>query len=297
MAKSNFRVFAEGVAENNIESDNEYETDTQRVSGVVPGIAVPKMHNKLYKQSTVMAAALAQVIVQAGLDALDSDYSGLVSNLRKTFAGSVNGLKPDDKGNIDISSLLQGIRDMIPPRVGDAIVTLNSENPSNRYPGTTWELLPEKTFIMSAGNTAKVGETGGNNSHSQSVEEIAAHVHGYSMGTAGGHNHTRGNMNITGTLPLPTHTGRWDRFVTGAFWAEGGNGGSVSRRVQGCDFPESGQWWDVTYGTFDASKTWTGYTSYVSPHVHTLQIQSAGSGKAWDTRPQYKAFYIWVRTA
>jgi len=287
VAKSNFRVFAEGVAENNIESDNEYETDTQRVSGVVPGIAVPKMHNKLYKQSTVMAAALAQVIVQAGLDALDSDYSGLVSNLRKTFAGSVNGLKPDDKGNIDISSLLQGIRDMIPPRVGDVIVTLNPENPSKKYPGTTWELLPEKTFIMSAGNTAKVGETGGNNSHSQSVEEMAAHVHGYSMGTAGGHDHNRGNMNITGAF--------WGRDVQSGY---AGNGAFYVSRWG--NWNDEGGTYHENYASvmsFDASKSWTGRTSYVSPHSHTLQIQSAGSGKSWDTRPQYKAFYIWVRTA
>ena len=291
MAKSNFRVFAEGVTENNIESDNEYETDTQRVSGVVPGIAVPKMHNKLYKQSTVMAAALAQVIVQAGLDALDSDYSGLVSNLRKTFAGSVNGLKPDDKGNIDISSLLQGIRDMIPPRVGDAIVTLNSENPSKRYPGTTWELLPEKTFIMSAGNTARVGEIGGSNSHSQSVEEMAAHGHGYSMGNAGGHDHDRGNMNITGSFLL-------DDMMLGHHGGPKPTGAFVEGSRYDYDADSSfNKGEDGGMLKFDASRSWTGRTSYVSAHSHSLQIQSTGSGKAWDTRPQYKAFYIWVRTA
>ena len=53
MAKSNFRVFAEGVAPANIQSDNEYETDTQRVSGVVPGIAGPSLHNKLDRKSVV----------------------------------------------------------------------------------------------------------------------------------------------------------------------------------------------------------------------------------------------------
>lgn len=286
MAKSNFKVFAEGVAPANIQSDNEYETDTQRVSGVVQGIAVPSLHNKIYKQATIMAAAIAQVIVQAGLDAMDDDYTGLVSNLRKTFAGSVNGVKPDNKGNIDISSLLQSIRDMIPPRVGDAIVTLNPDNPSKRYPGTTWELLPEQTFIMAAGNTAKVGETGGSNTHSQSVGEMAPHAHGYSMGVAGGHDHGRGNMNIIG-----------------AFWGHdtqigyGGNGAFyVSKRGNYNDY---GGTYHDDYGavmSFDASKSWVGRTSYVSSHSHTLKIQSAGSGKAWDTRPKYKAFYIWIRT-
>lgn len=92
MARSNFKVFAEGVADKNIQSDSVYNADTQRISGVVPGIAEPKLHNKLYKQATIMVAALAQVIVQAGFDALDSDYSGLVSNLRKSLLVRLMGL-------------------------------------------------------------------------------------------------------------------------------------------------------------------------------------------------------------
>lgn len=123
MARSNFKVFAEGVADKNIQSDSVYNADTQRISGVVPGIAEPKMHNKLYKQATIMVAALAQVIVQAGFDALDSDYSGLVSNLRKSFAGSVNGVKPDETGNIDLTEIIEEIRKMTYPRIGDVIIT------------------------------------------------------------------------------------------------------------------------------------------------------------------------------
>ena len=107
MARSNFKVFAEGAADKDVQSDVVYNADTQRIYGVVPGIAEPKMHNKLYKQATIMSAAIAQVIVQAGFDALDSDYSGLVSNLRKSFAGSVNGIKPDESGNIDLTALIE----------------------------------------------------------------------------------------------------------------------------------------------------------------------------------------------
>ena len=50
MADSNFLVFGESVAANDIETDSVYQTDTQRISGVVPGIAGPALHNKLYKQ-------------------------------------------------------------------------------------------------------------------------------------------------------------------------------------------------------------------------------------------------------
>lgn len=290
MAKSNFRVFAEGVAPTNIQSDNEYETDTQRVSGVVPGIAGPALHNKIYKQATIMAAAIAQVIVKAGLDAMDDDYTGLVANLRKTFAGSVNGVKPDAQGNIDLTSVLENIRRMTYPRIGDVIMTKNSENPSVKYTGTTWELLEEKTFIMSAGNTTKVGETGGSNTHTSTVSEMPSHTHGYTMGEAGGHDHDRGNMEITGEFNADDSafgqhadsTPTSGAFVEGRRVSldqrsEGGGGGARMR--------------------FVASRAWTGRTSYVATHKHALSINATGSGQAWDSRPKYIALYIWIRTA
>lgn len=290
MATSNFKVFAESVTDANIESDNEYETDTQRVSGVVPGIAVPKMHNKLYKQSTIMAAAIAQVIVQAGLNALDSDYSGLVANLRQTFAGSVNGIKPNAQGDIDISSLLTDLKKLTYPRVGDFIITKNPENPSVKYEGTTWELLEEKTFIMSAGTTAKVGESGGSNTHTMSVAEMPKHSHTYTMGTAGGHDHTRGTMNITGSFLV-------DDMMLGHHGSAKPTGAFVEGTAYDYDATSSlNKGEDGGMLTFDASRTWQGNTSYVAAHNHSLTIGEAGSGSAWDIRPKYVAAYIWVRT-
>lgn len=289
MAKSNFKVFAEGVAPENIQSDKEYETDTQRVSGVVPGIAVPSLHNKLYKQSTIMVAAIAQVIVQAGLDAMDDDYTGLVANLRKAFAGSVNGIKPDAQGNIDLTSALENIRRMTYPRIGDVIMTKNPENPSGKYTGTTWELLEEKTFIMSAGNTAKVGEKGGSNTHTSTAAEMPSHTHGYTMGLAGGHDHDRGDMEISGEFNADDSAfGRnADSTPTsGAFF----QGRSISLD-QKSDYGSYG-----ARMSFLASRSWTGRTSYAAAHNHSLSINSTGRGQAWDSRPKYIALYIWIRT-
>lgn len=289
MAKSNFKVFAEGVAPENIQSDNEYETDTQRVSGVVPGVAVPSLHNKLYKQATIMAAAIAQVIVQAGFDAMDDDYTGLVANLRKTFVGSVNGIKPDAHGNIDLTSVLENIRRMTYPRIGDVIMTKNSKNPSVKYTGTTWELLEEKTFIMSAGSTSKVGETGGSNTHESTVDEMPSHTHGYTMGEAGGHDHDRGNMEIEGEFNADDSAfGRHATSIptSGAFF----QGRSV-------DFDQkSSAGGNGARMRFLASRNWTGRTSYVASHKHSLSISSTGAGQAWDSRPKYIALYIWIRT-
>lgn len=289
MAKTNFRIFAEGVAPTNIQSDNEYEVDKQRVSGVVPGIAVPSLHNKIYKQATIMAAAIAQVIVQAGFDAMDDDYIGLVANLRKTFVGSVNSIKPDAQGNIDLTSVLENIRRMTYPRIGDVIMTKNPENPSAKYTGTTWELLEEKTFIMSAGNTAKVGEKGGSNTHTSTVSEMPSHTHGYTMEAAGGHDHDRGDMEIEGEFNADDSAfGRHATSIptSGAFFQ--------GRRV---DFDQkSSGGGSGARMRFLASRDWTGRTSYAAAHKHSLSINATGSGQAWDSRPKYIALYIWIRT-
>lgn len=287
MARSNFKVFAEGAADKDVQSDVIYNADTQRIYGVVPGIAEPKMHNKLYKQATVMVAALAQVIVQAGFDALDSDYSGLVSNLRKSFAGSVNGVKPDESGNIDLTEVIEEIRKMTYPRIGDVIITKNSKNPEVKYTGTKWQLLEEKTFIMSAGNSAPMGSTGGSNTHINTINEMPRHEHSGTIGYAGSHNHNRGTMNITGTFGghdvQPVYNG------SGAFYVSSyGN------------YNDEGGYYHNEYPrttSFDASRSWTGETSEAPNHNHTILIGSTGSGNEWDIRPKYMAFYVWVRTA
>ncbi len=287
MARSNFKVFAESVANKDIQSDAVYNSDTQRVFGVVPGVAEPKMHNKLYKQSTVMAAAIAQVIVQAGFDALDSDYSGLVANLRKSFAGSVNGIKPDESGNIDLTALIEEIRQLTIPRIGDFIITRNPENPNKKYKNTTWELLESKTFVMSAGGDVSVNSRGGSNTHTNTIQEMPDHNHEGSIGYAGGHSHSRGSMNITGSF--------WGRDVQAGY-----NGNGAFFISAWGNYNDEGGKYHADYPSvmsFDASRAWTGETSFVENHNHSLFISSAGNGKTWDVRPKYIAAYIWIRTA
>lgn len=292
MANSNFLVFGESVAASDIEADSVYQTDTQRINGVVPGIAEPALHNKLYKQVSIMAAAMAQVIVQAGFDALDSDYSKLVANMRHTFAGSVNNIKPDEKGNIDLTELVKTLKAFATPEVGEIILTKSSTNPAEKYAGTTWELLKEETFLMSAVKTVAAGATGGSNTHTNTKAEMPVHDHKVTCSTNGYHDHGRGSMNITGHLMLPTHTGRWNGNVYGAFANEGTNS-----NIEGADFNESSKWHDITPANFDASRSWSGRTSWEGGHGHTVTVKSTGEGKAWDCRPQYLAVYMWVRTA
>ena len=79
MANNNFKVFNE--AKNNIMSDSEYNLHSQRRSGVTSGIASSALHNKLYRQTSLVAKAVADFVASQGLDATDNDDRLFSANL------------------------------------------------------------------------------------------------------------------------------------------------------------------------------------------------------------------------
>lgn len=92
MATNNFLPWGDNAG--NIMDGADYEASNQRTDGVELGLADPALHNKLYRQVTLMAAALGQVIADNGLDASDSNMAGLVQAIKQVFLSVV----PVDKG-------------------------------------------------------------------------------------------------------------------------------------------------------------------------------------------------------
>jgi hypothetical protein len=84
VATNNFKVFNENFS--NVQSDAVYLADAQRLGGVVPGVAPSALHNKMYRQATIMAAALGQVIANRGYNASDADLAALVTALSSAFS-------------------------------------------------------------------------------------------------------------------------------------------------------------------------------------------------------------------
>jgi hypothetical protein len=83
MATNNFLEF--DTEKLNMQTDEEYVEETQRVSGVA-GIAKSKVHNKLFRQVSVMVAALGEFIKNAEQTASDADKDTLVSAISNAFA-------------------------------------------------------------------------------------------------------------------------------------------------------------------------------------------------------------------
>ena len=178
---------------------------------------------------------------------------------------------------------------------------------------------------LEAGAHAHNASTGtaGSHDHASSMGTAGAHDHGGNLRTAGdgghshggttdyagSHTHTRGSMNITGSFSGVGDDGDEPSY-SGAFYKTGGRTVPVSN---------SG---DPDYVTgFDASRSWTGWTSTNGNHSHSLSIASAGahthsvtiaaagahthaitigrtgSGAAFSILPPYVAVYMWRRTA
>lgn len=83
MAANNFKVFNE--SKTNIMNDTDYGTHIQRKNGVVSGVAISALHNKLYRQTSIAAKAVADFIASQELDATDNDSALFSTNLIKAL--------------------------------------------------------------------------------------------------------------------------------------------------------------------------------------------------------------------
>lgn len=94
MASTNIKIFDENKA--NMKSDGDYAIDPQRLMGVQSGVASSQLQNKTLYQTTLVANAIAQMMVNNGYNANDSDaVSTFVNNLSSTVLQKVL-----DKGTI-----------------------------------------------------------------------------------------------------------------------------------------------------------------------------------------------------
>jgi len=251
-------------------------------------------------------------------------------------------------------SLKTDLLNMVYP-VGSIYMSAVNISPA-AFLGGTWQAIEQGRMLMAAGSSWQAGTTGGAAYHTLTVQEMpahdhsatetaaGAHSHGASTGSAGahahsgstnstgnhyhtgttssagGHSHTRGSMNITGTFDGNVDDDN-KGGKSGAFYTTG-------RQIYGANGDDMGG----VIG-FDASRSWTGSTSWDGDHTHSLStswagehahglsiasagahthsvaiaaagahthaitIGRTGSGAAFSILPPYIAVYMWRRTA
>lgn len=175
--------------------------------------------------------------------------------------------------------------------VGAYYISSNSTSPATLF-GGTWERVQDR-MILAAGSTYTAGNTGGSATKTLSVANMPTHSH--SCNSVGNHTHTRGSMEINGTIVNSGgvlnqafgETYQSSTSISGAFtgrWktqAPTADGEGTSSMLAGFDFT--------------ASRSWSGATSSNGQHQHT--IGNNGSGTAFNIMPPYIVAYVWRRTA
>ena len=100
MAANNFKVFNE--SKTNVMNDTDYGIHIQRKDGVSSGLAVSSLHNKLYRQTSIAAKAVADFIASQELDATDNDSILFSTNLLKALEKVTK--VPLDGHNVDLTA-------------------------------------------------------------------------------------------------------------------------------------------------------------------------------------------------
>lgn len=317
MATQNFQIFDESLTD--IDTDLEYQAEAQRINGVTPGLASPKLHNKLYRQCSVMAYAIASVLVARGFDAKDDNPATLIDSIQRAFAFSVNGNVPNDSGAVT------AVRPIDAWPVGSMFMTFQNVNPSTLLGGGTWVQIKGRYLLAAdTGNPVDGSTTVGamtknvplvSHTHTFSTSTTGAHTHDVSGTTGGGgsHSHTRGSMNITAEGIMGESAVSTDSEYTafknqakGAFYYKGSRTKTYYGSKGGIDH-------DDYMGCFDASRdgAWTGSTSSVANHTHSFSdtstsngnhshtgtTASTGTSASFNVQPLSIYVYMWRRTA
>ena len=103
MASSNIKLFDENKG--NMLTDTEFNISAQRLNGLQTGVASSQLQNKAMYQASLMAYAIAQVMMQNGLNANDTDaVSTFVANLSGTMLQKVYDIATTEEAKAGVAT-------------------------------------------------------------------------------------------------------------------------------------------------------------------------------------------------
>lgn len=167
-------------------------------------------------------------------------------------------------------------------RIGDCIISVNTENPSQNF-GGQWELLcPGRTLVCvdtSQSEFNSLKKTGGEKNHKLSVSEIPSHNHSAATNTPSlkgsfknRYYDSKGSTDIVAIDNSETGIVTVERSIV---WS--GAHGSPQSLTSNVNNPK------INKVNIDAS------------HSHTITVSNTGGGTSHNNLQPFMAVYIWVR--
>lgn len=182
--------------------------------------------------------------------------------------------------------------------IGSVYITMTNTNPGT-FLGGTWQQIAGGRTLIGASASYVAGTMGGTETQDITLTSanIPSHTHTVTVtqDSAGAHSHTRGTMNITGSLLVRNN--RNSGYAAGPGPTGAFTEGSTKYRSEGNADDNMN---DKVYN-FDASRSWSGSTSSVAAHSHNVKVSVAntGSGNSFSIShvQPYLVCYFWQKVA
>ena len=193
--------------------------------------------------------------------------------------------------------------------VGAIYTSTNSTNPKDMFGFGTWEQIKD-TFLLTAGDTYKAGNTGGTASHTHSIGHThgvpgVAHTHTSAAHThsINGHTHTTGNHTLTiAEIPSHTHKATYSASAVGSGWESYRTGDSTTKGANDYLIAPTGGGGAHGHGNTGSTSLTTnsatpGATGSTTPSATTTNSQSTSTSGSTSNLTPYLVVYAWKRTA
>jgi len=167
---------------------------------------------------TSAESSIADKADRTEVDALSADVvalQGAVSGIESNIATIESQIQ-------DRPTFLQVVDYLFP--IGSCFISYTGDDPTTRFPGTTWVKIPGGTTLAQAEAGEPLGSYGGSNEHTLTADEIA-HTHNLPLGFTASHLFLRKGATGTptwGQASYPSelaHRLNIDTEVTGAYAA------------------------------------------------------------------------------
>lgn len=113
------------------------------------------------------------------------------------------------KAAIDAKPALSAVINTIYP-VGAIYISTVNTSPATLFPGTTWTAIQDR-FLLAAGSTYSGGDTGGEATHTLTVNEMPSHTHGLVTAESSGSYNTGATLPDTAMIPAFSGQGTGNR--------------------------------------------------------------------------------------
>lgn len=296
MASSNIKLFDENKG--NMLTDTEFNISSQRLNGLQTGVASSQLQNKAMYQASLVAYAIAQIMLQNGLNANDTDaVSAFVANLSSTILQKVYDIATTSEAQAGTATG----KWMSPALVKAAFDyrKANTSEAQNATDDTKW-MSPAlvKAFFNYMKASTSEAQAGTNNTKWMSPALVKEAINALAVSKV----YPVGSiyMSVNNTNPSTLFGGTWeqlkDRFLlaAGNTYSAGSTGGEATHTLTVNEMPSHNH---PYYRYTNSGKDGPGGFYKVDYENNTGYTGSAGGGQPHNNMPPYLAVYVWKRTA